>query len=344
MRLLFLGKRHPQQRDLLESPYGRYFHLPSGLAARGHEVHVALLSHRGMPSISREHAGVSWFTGDLARPFEYRSAVLDRIRALRPDWVIGGSDLYFGILAARWGGRSGARVAIDAYDNFESYLPHAWPLHRAWHRALGQAQLLTAPGPQLLEVMRRHAPAAQAAIVPMAADPEFRPADRSAARRTLGLPPDARLVGYCGSLFRGRDAETFLAAAPRLRGASAVASGRLELPLPAAVRHLGYLAHDAVPSFLSALDVACITAAPNAFGSYAYPAKLYEALACGVPVVATDVAPIRWILGGDARLLVAPGDADALVARIEAQLETPHLMPNPGGWADSVLRLEAALR
>ena len=348
MRLLFLTKRHPQQRDLLERPYGRFYHLPAGLAARGHEVTVALLSHRRLPGERRERGGVTWYNDDLLPdPRAYLRRTEALVREMQPDWIVGTSDTYYGILAARLAARFGTRCAIDAYDNFESYMPWAWPLHAAWRRALGRARLLTAAGPQLLERLRAHGPAAAGAIVPMAADPAFRPADRHESRRRFGLPIGAPLVGYCGSLFRSRGVATLLEAFALLRqqrpDAVLVASGRVSISLPAHVRHLGYLPDDAVPAFLASLDVACVTTLPGAFGSFAYPAKLYEALACGVPVVATDVPPIRWILGGDERLLAPPDNVEALAARLEKQLVAPDVPPAPAGWAEAAGALEAAL-
>lgn len=348
MRVLFLCKRHPQQRDLLERPYGRFHHLPAGLAARGHEVSVALWSHRRLPSAHRAMAGVLWHADDvLSQPLAYLRRIDGLARASKPDWIIGASDTYFGILAAWLGRRHGIRCAIDAYDNFESYMPWAWPLHAAWRRALSQASLLTAAGPHLLERLRAHAPAAAVAIVPMAADPAFKPLDKSASRRLLGLPGDVGLVGYCGSLFRDRGAEALLAAFERLRrrhpDVRLVSSGRVRMKLPAYVQHLGYLADDLVPAFLSSLDVACVTAAANAFGCYAYPAKLYEALACRVPVVATDVPPIRWIVQNRQEQLARPDDAGDLAARLEEQLVSPWMAPAPPGWDGAVERLERAL-
>jgi glycosyltransferase involved in cell wall biosynthesis len=44
---------------------------------------------------------------------------------------------------------------------------------------------------------------------------------------------------------------------------------------------------------------------------------LIEALACGTPLVATDVGGIRAALGDGVALLVPPADEDALVGAIE---------------------------
>jgi glycosyltransferase involved in cell wall biosynthesis len=51
------------------------------------------------------------------------------------------------------------------------------------------------------------------------------------------------------------------------------------------------------------------------------PVALLEALAAGVPVVASDLPEIREVTGSDAALLVPPGDAIALADGIRRQLE-----------------------
>ncbi len=56
------------------------------------------------------------------------------------------------------------------------------------------------------------------------------------------------------------------------------------------------------------------------------PGVICEAMAFGLPIVATDVGGIRAATGdGEAALLVAPGDADGLVAAIEKLAAEPEL-------------------
>src|SRR6478672_46953 len=101
MRLLFLAKRHPQQRDLVTRPYGRFVHLPVALAALGHEVAVTLCSHRALPAERFERDGVSWAGEDVRTggPAGFLAAVDARAAEFRPDWVIGCSDAWYGPLA-----------------------------------------------------------------------------------------------------------------------------------------------------------------------------------------------------------------------------------------------------
>jgi glycosyltransferase involved in cell wall biosynthesis len=68
---------------------------------------------------------------------------------------------------------------------------------------------------------------------------------------------------------------------------------------------LGYV-HD-VPSFLHSLDAFVFPSASEGFG-YA----LVEALACGLPCIASNVGGIPEILGEDGGIMVPPDDPQAL--------------------------------
>ena len=158
LRLLFLAKRQPQQRDLIERPYGRFYQLPSAMAAHGHDVRVFLCSHRRMGAIDIERDGIHWSSHDLIAlgPRRLIAKLSTDARAFRPDWVIGCSDAWFGWLANRVARHTGARLAVDAYDNYEAYMPWNLPLHWAWRRAVRSADLVTAAGPQLASRLQSH--------------------------------------------------------------------------------------------------------------------------------------------------------------------------------------------
>jgi glycosyltransferase involved in cell wall biosynthesis len=328
LRLLFVCKRHPQQRDLVTRPYGRFFHLPVALAALGHEVAVTLCSHRGLPAERFERHGVSWASEDVRTggPARFLAAVDAHAAEFRPDWVIGCSDTWYGILGRRIAKRCGARLAIDAYDNYEAYMPWNLPLHAAWRRSLRAADVITAAGPQLAARLQQHRRGRAVHVVPMAADPSFVPTDRLAACAALGLPVDAPLVGYSGGWASNRGTHVLLEAFRLVRArqpdARLVLTGRppaMALAEPG-VLPLGYLPDAQLPIALSALDVACVITADTSFGRYSYPAKLCEAMACEVPVVATATEPVRWMLHDDARHLAAIGDARSIAERVLAQL------------------------
>lgn len=353
MRILFLCKRHPQQRDLIERPYGRFFHLPNGLAARGHDVRVLLCSHRRLPSLALERLGATWLSHDVRTLGlrRYLRQTTSEAIAFRPDWIVGVSDTWYGWLARILSRRTGARYAVDAYDNYEAYMPWNFPLHWQWRYAIRAADCVTTAGPQLASLLdrQRHGRTA-CVVVPMAADPAFVQRDRRAARAELGLPVGASLIGYSGSWARNRGTHILLEAFRLVRAtnpdARLVLTGR---PPPDALAEpgvvpLGYLPDSQLPLVLSALNVACVITADTSFGRYSYPAKLCEAMACGIPVVATATKPVCWMLHDDARFIVPVGDARALADRMVANLAAGGATyPCLRSWGDSARHLEGAL-
>jgi glycosyltransferase involved in cell wall biosynthesis len=348
MKLLFLCKRRPMGRDLLSSPYGRFYYLPKLLAERGHEVAVSLLDYERAADSFVEREGIPWSSRPVTR---YVSGIRAQAAQLRPDWVIGFSDTYFGILADRTAKRVGAKACIDAYDNYESYMPWAKPLHWAWRRSLDRADLITAAGPGLLELMAARRTSPITAVVPMAADPVgFGPRDKVSCRRELGLPLDRPLVGYCGSVHRSRGVGVLFDAIPLVRTANPdvlfVHSGRTwkDVPLPTSFHSLGYIDADKMPILLNSMDVLVVVNRPSSFGHHSYPVKLYEAMSCGVPVVATQTTATAWILEGQPDALVSPDDPEELSSAIQTMLRVREVDYGPlPTWSSSCDMLEEAL-
>ncbi|MEJ2726542.1 MAG: glycosyltransferase family 4 protein [Deltaproteobacteria bacterium] len=353
MKLLFLSKRRPQGKDLLTRPYGRFFHIPRALAQKGHDVTLLLLSYRKEPCSRIEKEGLTWISESFypAGPFPYVARAKRLVEELEPDWVVGFSDTYFGILAAMLGQKYGILSVIDAYDNYESYIPWLKPLHHLWRKALSKATVVTAAGPDLAELLASFRTDKRATVVPMAPDPNFCPMDRQTCRQELGLPLGKKIVGYCGSIFRNRGVEVMFEAFEILRSRYAdlhfVLTGRRErgLSVPAAFQHLGYLPDHLIPLFLNSLDVQVVVNRVSGFGSFSYPVKLYEGMICRIPVVATETGPTKWILGNREQFLAASEDALDVAAKTRALLSLGRAdYGSVGSWERSSELFERVLQ
>jgi glycosyltransferase involved in cell wall biosynthesis len=348
VNLLFLCKRRPQGKDLIASPYGRFFHLPRLLAERGHRVSIVLLDYENGAEFEIDDHGIHWCSSPV---FRYLSAVEKQIADIGPDWIVGFSDTYFGILAARAARKHHTRCCIDAYDNYESYMPWAKPLHWLWRKALRRADLVTAAGPGLARLLAGNDNNKCTAVVPMAADPTgFEPQDKIACRELLELPADVPLVGYCGSMHRTRGVDVLFDAIPFVLAERPdvrfIHSGRTwsDVPLPETVTSLGFIDDDKVPVLLNSMDVLVVTNRASAFGNYSYPVKLYEAMSCGVPAVATRTLATDWILEGHPECLVEPGDSRELADAILGALSRPGIdYNNVPTWKSSCDLFERAL-
>ncbi len=325
MKILYLAKRRPQQRDLIMRPYGRFYYLPYLMAQRGHQVYVLLLSYKREPPELVEKDGVAWMSESIFGGIQrYIRSAQSLVENIGPDWIVGFSDTYYGILALWLAKKYKTKSAIDAYDNFESYIPWFIPLHYCWRRAISEASLVTAAGPNLGELLNTYHPKQLVQIIPMAADPtDFMPRDRMECRENLGLPSQKKLVGYCGSIFRNRGIEVLFKAskflANEVPNVEIILTGRKErgLKIPKCCRWLGYINDDMVPLVLNSVDVLVVTNRLSSFGTYSYPVKLYEGMKCHIPIVASDTPPARWILKGEDKFLSKPEDPVNLFLKIK---------------------------
>lgn len=166
----------------------------------------------------------------------------------------------------------------------------------------------------------------------------FRPApDRAALRARLGLPPDALVAGCMGRIRPNKGTDLFVGAMLRLMPdrptLHAVVTGRavdkdarfwsnlrdrIERAGMAERFHLpGEVAFDAVPIWFAVQD---LYVAPQRWEGFGLTPL--EAMACGVPVVATTVGAFEELVAeGKTGRLVPPDDEAALTRAVAAVLD-----------------------
>ncbi|MEQ1857783.1 MAG: glycosyltransferase [Longimicrobiales bacterium] len=150
-------------------------------------------------------------------------------------------------------------------------------------------------------------------------------AERSEARRALGIPEDAKVVGWVGRMSQEKAPDVvvraFAAAGPGLR-LSLIGSGPLEEECRALTASLGVADrvtwHGAVPRagpLLKAFDMIALTS-----WTEGTPMVLLEAMGAGVPIVTTAVGGIPESVGPSEAQLVQAGDVAGLAAALDAVL------------------------
>jgi teichuronic acid biosynthesis glycosyltransferase TuaC len=179
----------------------------------------------------------------------------------------------------------------------------------------------------------------------------FFPRDPMEQRRKHGIPEDARVVLSAGNLIELKGHHRIVAALKPLLdsgfpvlhivvGGQGSGVANYEFPIrqtvsalgmEAAVRFTGQVSQDTLSELMSAADVFCLASSREG-----WPNVVHEAMACGTPVVATDVGAIPEMIPSDRYGLVTPfGDAPALTSALRAALDRNWDRAAISQWAQS---------
>ncbi len=154
--------------------------------------------------------------------------------------------------------------------------------------------------------------------------------DRTEARRRIGLPTDVPVVMWRSRLAPEKDLLTFLRAIERLRSqgreiCAVSMGGEYEDVAEIAAGHGVEIVarapsdRDEIPLWYVAADVDVQTSFAEGLGI-----SPLEALACGTPVVVTDVGGLPEVAGGGTHGATVPvGDAEGVAAAIAGYLDDP---------------------
>jgi glycosyltransferase involved in cell wall biosynthesis len=280
-----------------------------------------------VPGLFREHHGY-W----LAR------AIAPEIARLRRAGGIDLIDAHFGHPAGSGCVTIGRRFGLPVFVTLRGYEMHM-EQHPAMRRRLGAtleraAGVIAVSRPLADLAVRLGAEPARVRLIPNGIDTSlFHPGDRKAARQALGIAADVHLILSIGYLSKRKRHEDVIAAlgrlsrrAPRaelaiLGGPSRVdpyRAGELEslaahLGIGSRVHLVGAVEPTAVATWLQAADICTLPSSVAGCSN-----ALIEALACGVPVVATPTGENPSFLGSPALgMLYGVGNVTALAEAIE---------------------------
>lgn len=300
--------------------YGAFARVPRHERRHGIEI-----DHPRYPVIPK--------IGQNLAPLLMYAALAPAVRRLRARHRFQLIDAHFfypdGVAAAAIGRRLGVPVVITARGNDVSLMPrYALPrrmIVRAARRAAGIVTVCQALKDGLVDL---GVEAGKIVVLRNGVDlDQFRPVDRDAARAALGL--EGRLLVSVGHLIERKGNHVTIAALPMLPGyrlllvGDGEEEGRLReqarrLGVADRVHFLGHVDQPDLPRIYAAADALVLASSREGWANV-----LLESMACGTPVVATNV----W---GTPEVVAAPEAGVLMRAR------------EPGALADAVRSLFAA--
>ncbi len=229
--------------------------------------------------------------------------------------------------------RRGVRTCFEGHTLPRSSLSqwlHLWAVRRVDRvvvisGALRRWYLSRGLPPERVLVAHDAAPAAAFELEP-----------RAAARQALDFAPDVPLVCYVGHLYAWKGVDTLVAAAAHLPDAVEVTIVGGVPPDIDRIRHraramrnvriTGHRSPAEARRYLAAADVAVIpfSGATIIAREHTSPLKMFEYMAAGVPIVASDLPSLREVLRHEHNALLVPPDDNAALAAAIVRLLGDH--------------------
>jgi glycosyltransferase involved in cell wall biosynthesis len=284
---------------------------------------------------------VYYYTPKLLRPhygaffwWSIRRTVNQMLRDFEPDVVIGYWAHPDGQAAVHLARRLGVPAVVMVGGTDVLVLGHEARRRQAIRRVLDDADAIVAVSQDLKRALEGwELPGSKVHVVRRGIDvARFKPGDRDAARRRLGITPAARALLWVGHMVPVKGVEVLIEACAEAATLTdfhlyLVGNGPLssklqrrsvELGIERRVTFVGYVPHADLPDWYRAADLMVLPS-----HSEGIPNVLLESIASGTPFVASRVGGIPEIADPLLDRLVAPADARALAHALVDSLTAP---------------------
>ncbi len=328
MKVIFLVKRFYTNKDLIEDRFGRLFHIPVQLATRGYDCTVVALDYKSRPPLDIVIKGVRFISTPIVRP-DRLIRLLTSLKQYRFDFVFSSGDSYLGLLGLWLSKYYRANSIFDIYDDYATFGTNRIPfMKRALKYAVSRSDIVIAASKAIGNTYGNKDGCSY--VIENGVDlGVFKPMERARVRQCYELDSTSRVVGYFGSIHEPRGSDILIDAVRLLRFddgfgdvlllmAGTIASD-IDLSEPW-IDYRGMVVQDEVAKLINCCDVAVLPYRDTPTIRMTNACKITEYIACGVPIVISDVGDYSRY-ADDPACVCRPGDSVSLYRSIKHQLE-----------------------
>ena len=334
MKILVLTSRYTATRDIIGEDFGRQTRLFSSLKKLDHNIDFLVADYRKHERKNVKLHGINV----MVRPFgifsfikfifELRNIVTKK----KYDYLISTSDPLWGILGSMILYNTETGFVYDWHDNYETYKSYGIPFF-GWidKISMKKADIVLTVSRALKDKLSRER-MYDIFVVQNGVDLDlFKPMGKMKCRYSLGLPKNAKIIAYAGSIQQRQGVDLLVKVFSKLKkeinNLKLVVAGRfvaghegkIDLKQDGII-HLS-LNQQNVAKLINAADVAVVPNKDDEFTRYCFPYKVVEYMACNTPIVATRLGDVELLLKDFKDSLCNADDERDMHGKIKIQLK-----------------------
>jgi glycosyltransferase involved in cell wall biosynthesis len=306
MKILVLMKRFGTNKDLVIENFGRQVRLFEELKKLGYEIDFLCMDYKKLESFAITEKGITYYV----EPFSiwkfgfFLKKLNFLLNQKKYNVLVASTSPILGLIGYRFAKKRKMKFVYELQDAFDIYDEYRMPFICAIDRAIMKNSDLVVCVSQTLKKRIEKFRTKPVYVVENGVETSlFKPLVKAACRKKLRLPIDSKIIVYVGHISKIKGFDVLLEAFDKVRREYAncylLISGKIDNDI--SIKHENVIYKDLqkrkeVVYAINSADLAVIPNPKNSFTEYCFPYKLVEYMACGVPIVATDVGDVSLLL------------------------------------------------
>ena len=330
MKILVIMKRFGANKDMVIENFGRQIRLFEHLAKK-HKIDFFCPDYTKKESkiISRNETRYIIKKVSLLSLLPFYNTLKNLIKNEKYDVIVATTDPLIGILGYSMSKNFRVPLIYDLQDIYAAYGAYKIPfVSYLDKKAVKNADVVLTVSESLRRYISKFRKKNTYVIQNGIDLGLFKEIDKKTARKKLNLPLKGKIIIYTGEISKDKGVDSLIEAFKEVKkiipNIFLLLSGKVKGNINVnqnAVIYEKYSKREEVITALNAADIAIIPNTRSIFSKYCFPYKLFEYMAVGLPIVATNIGDVALFLKNFEGSLCKPNDVEDLKSKIIIQLK-----------------------